>query len=72
MKIDKLTFAEVVNIVDGEVIGGAKGLHKSLHKFVIGAMQLEAMKRYIDPDNLLIVGNRTQAHVYALGQGQAC
>ncbi|MEK3724147.1 DRTGG domain-containing protein [Paenibacillus sp. FSL H8-0034] len=69
LKIDKLTFAEVVNIVDGEVIGGTKGLHKSLHKFVIGAMQLEAMKRYIDPDNLLIVGNRTQAHVYALGQG---
>ncbi|KZE81734.1 DRTGG domain-containing protein [Paenibacillus elgii] len=67
--IDKLTFAEVVNIVDGEVLGGASGLHKSLNKFVIGAMQLEAMKRYIEPGNLLIVGNRTQAHLYALGQG---
>lgn len=67
--IDKLTFAEVVNIVDGEVLGGASGLHKSLNKFVIGAMQLEAMKRYIEPGNLLIVGNRVQAHLYALGQG---
>lgn len=66
---DKLTFAEVVNIVDGEVLGGAAGLHKPLNKFVIGAMQLEAMKRYIEPDNLLIVGNRSQAHLYALGQG---
>lgn len=66
---DKLTFAEVVNIVDGEVLGGAAGLHKPLNKFVIGAMQLEAMKRYIEPDNLLIVGNRSQAQLYALGQG---
>lgn len=69
--IEKLTFAEVVNIVDGLVLGGRKGLHKSLNKFVIGAMKLEAMMRYVDPGNLLIVGNRDQAHKNALKAGAA-
>jgi predicted transcriptional regulator len=67
--IDKLTFAEVVNMVDGEVLGGAKGLHKTLHKFVIGAMQQDAMMRYIEAGSLLIVGNRNKAHICALEQG---
>ena len=44
--IEKLTFAEVVNIVDGQVLGGKTGLHKTLNKFVIGAMKLDAMMRY--------------------------
>ena len=67
--IDKLTFAEVVNIVDGAVLGGAEGLDKTLGKFVIGAMQLEAMVKYIDAGSLLIVGNRERAHATALEQG---
>jgi predicted transcriptional regulator len=69
--IEKLTFAEVVNIVDGQVLGGRAGLHKTLNKFVIGAMKLEAMMRYTEAGNLLIVGNRTQAHELALKEGAA-
>lgn len=69
--IEKLTYAEVVNIVDGQVLGGRKGLHKSLKKFVIGAMKLEAMMRYVDAGNLLIVGNRDRAHQYGLRAGAA-
>lgn len=67
--IDKLTFAEVVTIVDGEVLGGTKGLDKTLGKFVIGAMQQEAMVKYIDAGSLLIVGNRDKAHSTALEIG---
>jgi len=69
--IERLTFAEVVNIVDGHVLGGREGLHKTLSKFVIGAMQLEAMMRYVDAGSLLIVGNRYQAHKLSLQQGAA-
>ncbi|HZG86382.1 DRTGG domain-containing protein [Paenibacillus sp.] len=69
LEIDKLTFEDIVRIVDGEVLGGKGGLHKPLNKFVIGAMQLEAMIRYIEPGNLLIVGNRTKAHYSALTLG---
>ncbi|MBD1380108.1 CBS domain-containing protein [Metabacillus arenae] len=68
---EKLTYAEVVSIVDGQVLGGRTGLHKTLNKIVIGAMKLEAMMRYTGAGNLLIVGNRTNAHRYALEAGAA-
>lgn len=68
---ERLTFAEVVNIVEGQVLGGKAGLHKSLSKFVIGAMQVDDMMRYVDPGNLLIVGNRFKVHEHALRAGAA-
>lgn len=66
---EQLTFADVVEIVEGHVLGGAEGLNKTLHKYVIGAMKVEAMIRYIDPGDLLIVGNREDAHSLALETG---
>ncbi len=69
--IEKLTFAEIVNMIDGQVLGGREGLYKSLNKFVIGAMTIEAMERYTDAGNLLIVGNRDRAHELALKRGAA-
>ncbi len=66
---DRLTFSEIATILDGQVLGGASGLDKTLQKFVIGAMKLEAMLPYIDADSLLIVGNREDAHHYALEEG---
>lgn len=69
--IERLTFAEVINIVDGQVLGGRGGLHKTLNKFLIGAMRVDAMKRYTEPDSLLIVGNRTKAHEMAIRKGAA-
>jgi len=69
--IEKLTFAEVINIVEGHVLGGKAGLHKTLHKFVIGAMKLDAMVKYIEPGSLLIVGNRYEAHKVSLEAGAA-
>lgn len=69
--IERLTFAEVVNIVEGTVLGGREGLHKTLSKFVIGAMKMDAMLRYVDPDSLLIVGNRDQIHKASLEHGAA-
>ncbi|WP_018662504.1 DRTGG domain-containing protein [Heyndrickxia acidiproducens] len=69
--IEKLTFSEVVNIIDGQVLGGRSGLHKTLTKFVIGAMKLEAMSKYTEAGSLLIVGNRVDAHELALNSGAA-
>ncbi|MEL1206298.1 hypothetical protein AADX86_13005, partial [Staphylococcus epidermidis] len=39
-KIENLTFEEIVQVIDGEVLGGRAGLDKLLDKFVIGAMQI--------------------------------
>jgi len=69
--IEKLTYAEVVNIVDGQVLGGRAGLYKTLNKFVIGAMELDAMMRYTEAGNLLIIGNRINAQMHALQAGAA-
>lgn len=69
--IEKLTFAEIVNIIDGQVLGGKAGLHKTLTKFVIGAMKIDAIMRYTGAGNLLIVGNRTEVHEHALRAGAA-
>lgn len=69
--IEKLTYAEIVNIVDGQVLGGRDGLHKTLNRFVIGAMKLEAMMKYTGAGDLLIVGNRNRAHEEALRAGAA-
>lgn len=68
---EHLTFAEIIGIVDGQVLGGREGLHKTLHKFVIGAMKKDAMLRYLEKDSLLIIGNRTEAHQIALEEGAA-
>ncbi|WP_077621270.1 DRTGG domain-containing protein [Sediminibacillus massiliensis] len=68
---EHLTFAEIISIVDGQVLGGREGLHKTLNRFVIGAMKLDAMMRYTERDSLLIVGNRVRAHELALQEGAA-
>lgn len=64
--IETLTYGEIVNIVDGTVLGGGKGLDKSLNKFLIGAMTIDAMKDYMSPGDLMIVGNREEAFRLAL------
>lgn len=64
--IDKITFKEIVNIVDGTVLGGKSGEGKFLERFVIGAMEVDTMKRYISPGALLIVGNREEAQRLAI------
>lgn len=69
--IEALTYAEVVNIVEGSILGGKEGIHKTLNKFVIGAMTIDAMQRYISPGCLLIVGNREEAHELALNNESA-
>src|SRR5699024_515425 len=62
-----LTFSEITKIVDGQVLGGRNGLHKILNKFVIGAMQLEAMMGYTEADSLLITGGfDTKEHIKKL------
>lgn len=69
--IETLTFAEIINIVDGTILGGRDGIYKTLSKFVIGAMTIEAMKKYISPGCLLIIGNRDEAQRLALENDSA-
>ena len=69
--LEKLSFGEIIKIIEGEVFGGHDGLDKILNRFVIGAMTLDAMTRYIQPESLVIIGNREDAQLIALNQGAA-
>lgn len=64
--IEAITYGEVINIVDGTLLGGKDGIHKTLHRFAIGAMTIDAMAKYVTQDCLLIVGNREEAQRLAL------
>ncbi|GMA64827.1 DRTGG domain-containing protein [Alicyclobacillus fastidiosus] len=70
-QIERLTFAEVVSIVEGTVLGGRDGLHKSLNRFIIGAMQFDDITRYLNAGSLMIVGNREQVQRLSLKSGVA-
>ncbi|MDI3477314.1 MAG: hypothetical protein PWQ59_839 [Thermoanaerobacterium sp.] len=70
-QIDRLTYEEVKNVVDGVVLGGENGLDIELHKFLIGAMTTEEMVKYIQPGDLIILGNRDNAQTAALKAGAA-
>ena len=67
--IQRLTYIEVLNIVDGTIQGGRAGLHKTLNKFLIGAMEIESMTKYVEANSLLIVGDREEAQRLALSTG---
>lgn len=69
--ITKVTFSEVVNIVEGNILGGREGIYKTVNKFVIGAMDVKEMSKYISEGDLLIVGNRDHVHKLALDKGCA-
>jgi len=64
--IEKLTFSEVSAIVEGTVLAGRTGLNRRLSRFVIGAMTIGEMEKYLAPHNLLIIGDRTEAYGAAL------
>jgi predicted transcriptional regulator len=64
--IESLSYAEVVNIVEGTILGGKDGVHKKLNKFIIGAMQVNDAKRYMLPGCIVIVGNREDIQKVAL------
>ncbi|MGO4960927.1 DRTGG domain-containing protein [Jeotgalibaca porci] len=69
--IETLSFGQISNIIEGDILGGRKGLDKTLSKFIIGAMQKDAIDRYISPGSLMIVGNRNDIQRYALENGAA-
>lgn len=69
--IDNLTFNEIANIVEGQILSGKKGLGKTVSKFAIGAMELQDILKYIGSHTLLIVGNRADVQMEALKRDTA-
>ncbi|ADD02884.1 putative signal transduction protein with CBS and DRTGG domains [Thermoanaerobacter mathranii subsp. mathranii str. A3] len=68
---DRLTYEVITEVVEGTVLGGHGGMGMELHKFLIGAMTIEEMVKYISPGDLVILGNREDAQEAALKAGAA-
>lgn len=70
-EIDNLTFNEIANIVEGQIIAGKNGVNKTVSNFAIGAMEISDILRYIGPQTLLIIGNRRNVQLEVLKRGTA-
>lgn len=68
-QIEDLTLREVCQIAEGIVLCGYEDLDQTPNKFIIAAMELEAMERYLEEEALCIVGNRHDAQLFALNHG---
>ncbi|WP_425802566.1 DRTGG domain-containing protein [Desulfitobacterium sp. Sab5] len=68
-QIEDLTLREVCQIVEGIVLCGYEDLDRTPNKFIIAAMEREAMERYLEEETLCIVGNRHDAQLFALQHG---
>jgi len=64
--IEDFTFNEVAQIVEGLIICGEDRMDECPNKFIIAAMELKDMERYLEEDSLCIVGSRTDAQLLAL------
>ena len=71
VRLDRLTFAEIAEITESEVISGHEGLERVFSKFYIGAMTIENITRYLTKGDLLIVGDREDIQLLALEHNNA-
>ncbi|HBW35445.1 DRTGG domain-containing protein [Desulfosporosinus sp. BICA1-9] len=65
-QIEDLTLREVSQIAEGVVICGFDYLDRSPNKFLIAAMEIDSMDRFLEDGALCIVGNRQDVQMYVL------
>lgn len=65
----KIMFREVNRVIQGTVLTGDNYLDKEISRILIGAMQTEDLVKYLEPNGLLIVGNRERSQRKALENG---
>lgn len=65
----KIMFREVNRVIQGTVLSGDNYLDKEISRILIGAMQTEDLVKYLEPNGLLIVGNREKSQRKALENG---
>lgn len=68
---NRLTFGKLAVVANADVLGGLSGLEVEFNRFVISAMTLEAFKHYLEPNGLVIVGDRHDIQEYSLREQNA-
>ncbi|MBP2623008.1 CBS-HotDog domain-containing transcription factor SpxR [Streptococcus oricebi] len=69
--LEHLTYQEIAEIANCQILAGQRGLDKEFSKFSIGAMTEQNIGRHLTEGGLLIVGDRTEIQLLALRNGNA-
>lgn len=65
-------FKSIAETLDGEIIVGNENACFTEGKVFIGAGNADIVSKYIDPHDLVILGNRTEDHLNAIEMGASC
>lgn len=65
-------YANLIETLDGELIMGDPGDIINSGRILVGAGNPEIMEEYIEPDDIVIVSNRSDAQICAIEMGAGC
>lgn len=68
----KTPFKHIAETLDGEIVVGDKEAFFSEGKVFIGAGNPDVVKKYIEKNDLVILGNRAEDHLNAIEMGAGC
>lgn len=66
------SFGNIAETVDGELLVGDAEERFTKGKVIIGAAQQDKVEEYIEPGDLIILGDRYEGHLRAILQGVKC
>lgn len=68
----KTRFSSIAETVEGEILVGDGDRIFSKGKAIIGAAHPDTMETYLEPGDLILLGNRYEDHLRAVEQGAGC
>ncbi|KXT76492.1 Cytosolic protein containing multiple CBS domain [Streptococcus sp. DD10] len=66
VSIEKMTYQEIAEVTESQVLAGQKGLNREFSRFAIGAMTEKNVTRYLVDGGMMIVGDRKEIQLLAL------
>lgn len=68
----KTSFANIAETVDGTILVGSGEDRFTSGKVIIGAAQQDKVEEYIEPGDMILLGDRYEGHLRAILQGVRC
>ena len=65
-------YRNIMNTLDGEMVTGNEHGYFTKGKVLVGTANPEMLKAYIEPDDLIIMGDREEDHLQAIAQNVSC
>ena len=72
MSLARTQYRSIADTLDGSVIVGNEHGYFTKGKVLVGTANPEMLKAYIEPDDLIIMGDREEDHLQAIEQNVSC